>query len=333
AVDSEVANHIFNECIQNYLCGKTRILVTHNLQFLQKADKVVIMKDGVCVSLGTPEELSKSAIDINTMIGEVTKTDEMTKNLTSCDPENLDIDFDEYVESKEEAATSGTVRWKVHVDYFKAGGTLSTIVLLILIFVSQFAYHFNEYWLSLWMDYSEVNNLSFNGTNGTLMESKWIFVWDTQNYNILFYSILTVLILFAYMIRFGTNVNICLTSSQNLHKTIFDKLLRTPISFFERNPKGRILNRFTGDIGQLDQRIPITLLDLNAIMANVIGIVAVTSVVNPYLLIVCAILVSVSLPLRKYYLRSARNVKSKKSSVQLCDHSTRWLDMYSGFRI
>ncbi|RWR99485.1 hypothetical protein B4U80_14827, partial [Leptotrombidium deliense] len=82
-------------------------------------------------------------------------------------------------------------------------------------------------------------------------------------------------------------------STINLHNTIFRKLLCAPISFFEINPKGRILNRFTGDVGQLDQRIPGSIVDLNGTLGIVIGTVIITCVVNPYLTLVCLILLGI----------------------------------------
>lgn len=43
AVDAHVAKHLFEECIQKYLGGKTRILVTHQVQFLKGADLIIVM--------------------------------------------------------------------------------------------------------------------------------------------------------------------------------------------------------------------------------------------------------------------------------------------------
>lgn len=43
AVDSHVGKYIFNECICKFLSVKTRVLVTHQLQYLKSADVIVIM--------------------------------------------------------------------------------------------------------------------------------------------------------------------------------------------------------------------------------------------------------------------------------------------------
>lgn len=47
AVDAHVGKHMFEQCIQKYLRNKTRILTTHQLQFLKQADVIVLMNN-VC---------------------------------------------------------------------------------------------------------------------------------------------------------------------------------------------------------------------------------------------------------------------------------------------
>jgi len=46
AVDPAVAEAIFNEGIKGALAKKCVILVTHQLQFLQNAPKILVLKDG-----------------------------------------------------------------------------------------------------------------------------------------------------------------------------------------------------------------------------------------------------------------------------------------------
>lgn len=43
--------------------------------------------------------------------------------------------------------------------------------------------------------------------------------------------------------------SICVRASQNLHNAMFDGIISTTMRFFDTNPGGRILNRFSKDIG------------------------------------------------------------------------------------
>ncbi|KRT80294.1 ABC transporter ATP-binding protein [Oryctes borbonicus] len=45
AVDTHVGKHLFEECIMGYLGSKTRILVTHQLQYLKRADLIVVFNN------------------------------------------------------------------------------------------------------------------------------------------------------------------------------------------------------------------------------------------------------------------------------------------------
>lgn len=40
-----------------------------------------------------------------------------------------------------------------------------------------------------------------------------------------------------------------LNTSQRLHNEMFSSVIQAPVTFFDANPVGRILNRFSKDIG------------------------------------------------------------------------------------
>ncbi|XP_068732803.1 multidrug resistance-associated protein 1-like isoform X2 [Montipora capricornis] len=62
AVDSHVGKHIFNKVIgpQGLLKEKTRILVTHAVQYLPHVDQIIVLQDGVVSEVGTYTELKSS---------------------------------------------------------------------------------------------------------------------------------------------------------------------------------------------------------------------------------------------------------------------------------
>lgn len=49
-----------------------------------------------------------------------------------------------------------------------------------------------------------------------------------------------------------------INSAKNLHDYMVSSVLRAPVLFFDTNPSGRILNRFSKDIGVLDEKLPYT---------------------------------------------------------------------------
>lgn len=45
AVDTHVGKHLFENCIKKYLKNKTRFLVTHQLQYIETADLIIVLNN------------------------------------------------------------------------------------------------------------------------------------------------------------------------------------------------------------------------------------------------------------------------------------------------
>jgi ABC-type bacteriocin/lantibiotic exporter with double-glycine peptidase domain len=57
------------------------------------------------------------------------------------------------------------------------------------------------------------------------------------------YHVCFVVLFIGSFLRMTLCFYVSLQSSINLHNTIFRRVLRAPMQFFENNPLGRILNR------------------------------------------------------------------------------------------
>lgn len=55
-------------------------------------------------------------------------------------------------------------------------------------------------------------------------------------------------------------------ASTNIHSNMFHCLLKAPMRFFDINPSGRVLNRFSKDIGAIDEILPRVLLEALQVM-------------------------------------------------------------------
>ena len=73
------------------------------------------------------------------------------------------------------------------------------------------------------------------------------------------YVIISIVLSF---VRTYTTFYFFIRTAQNLHDKMTQAMLRARISFFDTNPIGRILNRFSADVGVTDDQLPSTLYDL-----------------------------------------------------------------------
>uniref|UniRef100_A0A8D3D4N1 Multidrug resistance-associated protein 4 n=1 Tax=Scophthalmus maximus TaxID=52904 RepID=A0A8D3D4N1_SCOMX len=110
--------------------------------------------------------------------------------------------------------------------------------------------------------------------------------------------------------------NVLVSSSQTLHNRMFSAILRTPVRFFDINPVGRILNRFSKDIGYLDSLLPWTFADFIQVFLQVTGVVAVAAVIMPWIIIPIVPLLVVFLFLRCYFLQTSRDIKRLESTTR-----------------
>ncbi|XDB55925.1 hypothetical protein AB1E18_009387 [Capra hircus] len=76
AVDAGVSRHLFEQCIRQGLKEKITILVTHQLQYLKDASQILILKDDKTVERGTYSEFLKSGVDIFSLFGKGNKQPE-----------------------------------------------------------------------------------------------------------------------------------------------------------------------------------------------------------------------------------------------------------------
>ena len=60
ALDANVRKKIFKHVLQDMLKEKTRILVTHAIDFLHLADRIIVLKDGQVQASGTFDSLQSN---------------------------------------------------------------------------------------------------------------------------------------------------------------------------------------------------------------------------------------------------------------------------------
>ena len=106
---------------------------------------------------------------------------------------------------------------------------------------------------------------------------------------------------------------ISLRSSERLHDKMVSSILHAPVLFFDINPAGRILNRFSQDVGCMDEEFPVKFLFLIQMYLLLFFSVLVPAVVNVWILLLVIPFVSIFVYLTIYYLRTSRELKRLES--------------------
>ena len=131
AVDARVGQHIFDRCIYGELSNRVRILVTHQVQHLPRADRIAVVREGAVV-LGTYSELrEKGVIDTLHEIHEGATSD-YTLHKEVLDYK--DGDYKDMREEDEDRAT-GTVSWRSYWKFFRIGLPPIIIVCLAIFYI------------------------------------------------------------------------------------------------------------------------------------------------------------------------------------------------------
>lgn len=113
---------------------------------------------------------------------------------------------------------------------------------------------------------------------------------------------------------------ICVKASQTLHDLMFKGLISSTMRFFDTNPSGRILNRFSKDMGAVDEYLPKSVLDATQIILNMTGAVFVASVVNPLFLIPIFVMGLVFAFIRRIYLKTSKDIKRLEGICKFHQH-------------
>ncbi|XP_056646549.1 probable multidrug resistance-associated protein lethal(2)03659 [Diorhabda sublineata] len=311
AVDTHVGKELFEQCIIGYLKNKTVILVTHQIQYLQDIDSILYLDDGVPTT-GSFRELQASGLDFTKSLGDSVKEKEappeaeLSRQLSVRSTVSVEQEAPKQVE---EQKSTGSIGGYVYKSYFKAGGNCCVIFFIFFFFIaSQLFASISDYYLSYWVNIEQEEKTAklTGASNNTSITSFWHFSRETSIY---IYTILIVLLIVVTMIRSFTFFIVCMRASTRLHDNMFINISRATMRFFNTNSAGRILNRFSKDMGSIDELLPAAMIDCLQIGLSLLGIIVVVAVVTPWLMLPTFIIGVVFYFVRIFYLRTSRNVK------------------------
>ncbi|MGH0120794.1 UNVERIFIED_CONTAM: hypothetical protein FKN15_065130 [Acipenser sinensis] len=179
---------------------------------------------------------------------------------------------------------SGSVSWSVYKAYIRAaGGALAFIINIVLFLLTTGSITFSNWWLSYWIKQGS-GNTTVVFDNGTVVSDSMRDNPHSHYYaGVYALSMGTILLLKA--VRGIVFVKCTLRAASKLHDLLFDKILHSPVRFFETTPLGRILNRFSKDMDEVDVRLAMQAEMLLQNITLVLFCLGVVSAVFPWFLV------------------------------------------------
>lgn len=204
-------------------------------------------------------------------------------------------DEENVLKSKQTQETSqqGKVKWSVYGEYAKNSNIVAVSFYLLALLAAQTAQVLGNFWLKNWTEYNEAH-----GSNGSV--GKFIGVYLAFGLGSSLLVILQNLILWIFC---------SIEASRKLHERMAFAIFRSPMSFFETTPSGRILNRFSSDVYRVDEVLARTFNMLFANSARAVFTMLVIATSTPAFLLLVIPLSYVYLSYQKYYLRTSRELK------------------------
>ncbi|XP_012944860.2 multidrug resistance-associated protein 1, partial [Aplysia californica] len=191
-----------------------------------------------------------------------------------------------------------TVRWSVYLDLLRAYGYKYACVSVLFVLGFHFAYNFSYTWLAQWSDDHDLANF-------TTLPAASGGRWDRNWHYIKIYAGLGVVQTACCMTYSAIMQYRHVVTSRVIHANMLDALMRTPMSFFDTTPMGRILNRFSQDLDVLDSDL---FLELEVVIEHglfAVGITVVICVTFPPFVGVLVPLIIIFYFIQQFYIRSS----------------------------
>ncbi|KAJ6142209.1 hypothetical protein N7497_011308 [Penicillium chrysogenum] len=193
----------------------------------------------------------------------------------------------------QEVPEQGKVKWGVYTQYAKDSNVMAVVAYLIAMMAAQTSQLVGNFWLKRWTEWNETN-----GSNAQV--GKFIGVYLALGLGSSLLVIVQSLIQWIFC---------SIEASRKLHERMAFAIFRSPMSFFETTPSGRILNRFSSDIHRVDEVLARTFSMLFANSARAFFTMVVISATTPAFLLFVLPLGFIYLSYQKYFLSTSRELK------------------------
>ena len=120
----------------------------------------------------------------------------------------------------------------------------------------------------------------------------------------IFFFFAAFILLAVIVITIGT-----LKASVTLHQEMLERIVSSTMAFFDTTPVGRIINRFSKDMDEVDLMIPTHIKDILSDLFSVLGTLFVVCYATPIIIAAVIPLVLIFFFIQSSYLATSRQLK------------------------
>ncbi|KAK3091915.1 hypothetical protein FSP39_023706 [Pinctada imbricata] len=206
-----------------------------------------------------------------------------------------------------EKVETGKVKMNVFYAYLKSIGLVLSIVIILFYILYNVSSVYSNIWLSEW---STDKPILKNGTNGTMIQ---VIDTDQRDLRLGVYGALGFIQGAFMMIANVIMVSGMQKASRNLHFSMLLNILRSPMSFFDTTPSGRLMNRFSKDIMAIDMIISENFKMMLMCLLMVASTIIVISMGTPLFLTAIIPLTILYIVVQRFYVATSRQLKRLES--------------------
>jgi ABC-type multidrug transport system fused ATPase/permease subunit len=318
ALDAETGKFVFDgirSSASSFLKNSAVVISTNATYLMQSFDKFVILEKGEMKFAGNYSDYSSSGAQIDVPLPEsedsVAVQESFPKPPTSKPSASASAEANETGRLvHDEVVDQGVVKLSTFVQWFSfAGGWPFVLLQILFLTIDRFFYVCTEYWLAQWSEAYDtgVSVLGWSMPSQLDNQSPWMVVYGV----LLGISTVAVLIRTEWAILGG-----CKASSRIFRKMLVG-VTSARMSFFESNPVGRLISRFTYDTENLDIKLA---QQMSVVMIASSWFIASTTVmitIMPLMLCVLAPVAIVYYKLQLYYRRTSVDLQVSSVSVSV----------------
>eukprot|EP01052_Picozoa_sp_SAG31_P013979 SAG31_NODE_854_length_11497_cov_8.245043_8_plen_1259_part_00 len=339
AVDAHVGSILMQRVVQKRLARATVLLVTNQLQLLRLANpkRILVLQNGEIAESGTFDELMATDNNIGGIFqgmlrdtgaqseATLTTPDASLSNYPQKGPQPVQkVEMPQSGQSQRKLATAksseetgqGAVKSAAFLAYAAAGtnGSLCRFCLLMFGFVvAEICFVAIDSWLSIWAD-------------DRLEVAPSVYILVYVSFTVFYFGV--TLVRSLAVASFGVE------SSKHLYDAMQTRAMYCPMRWYETTPLGRLLNRFTKDISDVDDALAGSFTWFLMCLLRVVSICTVIGIIQPPFLVALILVFKLYHSARKLYRGSARQLQRIEAVTRspLYSHAAETIDGWATVR-